>query len=103
MELKYENYTAHRVARELMWEKGPTTPPEVLAALVQSEAIDKLYSAVIRIAQGDQFGPAGLEGLAIAIAGDNLRSSVAASMSGVGAALDRLADIAEAFADKQDA
>ena len=102
MQGKFSKYTAHRLATEMMYQKGPETPPEVLASLVQFEAIESLAVAVRRIAEGDQYGPCGLEGLAIAVGGRRLDGSVAESLSELSEQLTRAVDLLEQHADKDD-
>ena len=66
------------------------------------EIVDQVTRAIRSIAHGVDYGPGGLEGLSMAIAGEGLRSplseavqGVAESLSGIAEALDRIADLME--------
>lgn len=74
----------------------------------QEEFYEALVRAVRRVAEGDDHGPGGLEGLAMAFAGEGLRDSLCAAvresnqaiadaLNDVSASLD---DIAKALGNK---
>ncbi len=65
----------------------------------EDEYRDKLIGALQFIAGGQISGPSGLEGLAMAIAGEDFNGrgqSLAGAVYAVAAALDRIADAIEA-------
>jgi len=63
-----------------------------------------IIGALIEIAHGDVSGPGGLEGLGIAIAGDNLRISLSTAISDAGTEISEgLSDIAHSINNLADA
>jgi len=55
------------------------------------DQIEDIVSAVRSIAHGETTGPGGLEGLAMALAGDRLHAPVGASLDRIAAALEDIA------------
>lgn len=60
---------------------------------MNQEQIDELIKAIYAISQGDNKNPGGLEGLAISIAGDRLKTPLSESLIYIGDAIRELAEV----------
>lgn len=65
-------------------------PVELIAALVHAEAAQTIASAIRLVSEGTERGPAGLEGLAMSIAGDGLHGNLCDSLGQVADAIREL-------------
>lgn len=64
------------------------------------EQTDKLIYAIESIAGGHLHGPTGLEGVAMALAGQQLHYDVGSALHAVASALERIANAMEAANDQ---
>jgi hypothetical protein len=65
-----------------------------------SNAVEHVAAAIHAVAHGDKFAPAGIEALTMALADVNSDKSVALSLDGIAAAIDRLASAVESVSEK---
>lgn len=64
--------------------------------MTEEEYREQMIAALKFIGGGEISGPSGLEGIAMALAGEGLKSPVAGGLYAIAAALDRIADALEA-------
>lgn len=68
---------------------------------ITKEQFDQFIRTLRLIAHGETSGPSGLEGIAIALAGDQFREPVGSALGELAAAIDRHAEAITDAADKQ--
>ena len=75
-------------------------PRKQPSSLMTDNQIETIAGAIRSIAHGSMHGPGGLEGLAMSLAGQGLRSPVGDNLSRIADALERIATCMEPSEDE---